>query len=113
LSKTIQSTSHPFGGAFLCRFSKLQQPFTNKQSKINAIRAFHKQRIMFVFYNGELHRKYHTEQSHIEWFLQEGWIQNSQDEKFNDLIGAIMMKPGSISIRVMPFPQTRNSKILL
>jgi hypothetical protein len=54
--------------------------------KINAIRAFHKQRVMFVFYNGELHRKYHTEQSHIEWFLQEGWIQNSQDEKFNDLI---------------------------
>jgi hypothetical protein len=29
---------------------------------------------MFVFYKGKLYRKYYTEQSHVEWFLQEGWI---------------------------------------
>jgi hypothetical protein len=45
----------------------------------NAIRAFHKQRIMFVFYNEEMHRKYHAEQSHIEWFLQYGFFAKRQD----------------------------------
>jgi hypothetical protein len=45
----------------------------------NATRAFHKQRIMFVFYNEEMHRKYHAEQSHIEWFLQYGFFAKRQD----------------------------------
>ena len=50
------------------------------------IRSLHKGRTMLALIDDEFHLKGNTEESHMEWFISEGWIIDESDNRFNDIV---------------------------
>lgn len=65
-------------------FFNPEEEFVSEEN--DAVKSFHAGRKMIVFRGERIFYKDNTTQSHADWFTFRGWISNSGDERFEDII---------------------------
>jgi hypothetical protein len=67
------------------------------------IKQFHKQRTMFALIKGHFFYMENSEKSHIDWFIDEGWITDKDDPAFETTIRGYFNHSGVFFYKGMKF----------